>query len=86
MRDSLTNPVHVYEGDDALITCVVKNIGDNSVMWKKEHKDRASGRVLTAGTTRVTSDKRFSVLHDSGNYFFAFPLLCIYVVYMYFYV
>ncbi|KAI4456941.1 titin [Holotrichia oblita] len=65
MRDSLTNPVHVYEGDDALITCVVKNIGDNSVMWKKEHKERLSARVLTAGTTRVTSDKRFAVLHDS---------------------
>ncbi|GJQ83681.1 hypothetical protein Trydic_g14389 [Trypoxylus dichotomus] len=65
MKDSLTNPVHVYEGDDALITCVVKNIGENSVMWKKEDKERHSRRVLTAGTTRVTADKRFAVLHDS---------------------
>lgn len=66
MRDSLTNPVHVYEGDDALITCVVKDIGDNTVMWKKEDKERHSRRVLTAGETRVTADKRFSVLHDSA--------------------
>ena len=67
MRDSLTNPVHVYEGDDALITCVVKDIGENSVMWKKEDRERHSTRVLTAGNTRVTADKRFAVLHDSGT-------------------
>lgn len=67
MRDSLTNPVHVYEGDDALITCVVRDIGDNTVMWKKEDRERHSRRVLTAGDTRVTADKRFGVLHDEGK-------------------
>ncbi|XP_066261909.1 Ig-like and fibronectin type-III domain-containing protein 1 [Euwallacea similis] len=67
MRDSLTNPVHVYEGDDALITCVVRDIGPNTVMWKKEEKERHSPRVLTAGENRVTADKRYSVLHDSGT-------------------
>ncbi|CAH0563604.1 unnamed protein product [Brassicogethes aeneus] len=65
MRDSLTNPIHVYEGDDALITCVVRDIGKNTVMWKKEDRERHSMRVLTAGETRVTADKRFGVLHDS---------------------
>lgn len=67
MRDSLTNPVHVYDGDDALITCVVRDIGSNTVMWKKEDRERHSTRVLTAGENRVTADKRFSVLHDSGK-------------------
>ncbi|XP_019771440.1 Ig-like and fibronectin type-III domain-containing protein 2 isoform X3 [Dendroctonus ponderosae] len=67
MRDSLTNPVHVYDGDDALITCVVRDIGSNTVMWKKEDRERHSTRVLTAGENRVTADKRFSVLHDSGT-------------------
>ncbi|XP_060521519.1 Ig-like and fibronectin type-III domain-containing protein 2 isoform X2 [Cylas formicarius] len=67
MRDSLTNPMHVYDGDDALITCVVRNIGSNTVMWKKEDRERHSTRVLTAGENRVTADKRFGVLHDSGN-------------------
>nr|XP_022900341.1 Ig-like and fibronectin type-III domain-containing protein 2 [Onthophagus taurus] len=66
MRDSLNYPIHVYEGDDALITCVVKNIGENSVMWRKEDRERHSRTVLTAGSTRVTADKRFSVLHDSA--------------------
>ncbi|KAB0793035.1 hypothetical protein PPYR_12655 [Photinus pyralis] len=65
MKDSLTNPVHVYEGDDALITCVVKDIGENSILWKKEDRERHSRRVLTAGDARVTADKRFAVLHDS---------------------
>ncbi|XP_050297664.1 Ig-like and fibronectin type-III domain-containing protein 1 [Anthonomus grandis grandis] len=67
MRDSLTNPVHVYDGDDALITCVVRDIGSNTVMWKKEDRERHSMRVLTAGENRVTADNRFSVLHDSGS-------------------
>lgn len=65
MRHSLTHPVHVYEGDDALITCVVRDIRNNSVMWKKEDRERHSRRVLTAGDTRVTADKRFTVLHDA---------------------
>ncbi|XP_057659770.1 Ig-like and fibronectin type-III domain-containing protein 1 isoform X1 [Diorhabda carinulata] len=65
MRDSLTNPVHVYEGEDALITCVVRNVGSNTVMWKKEDRERHSTRVLTAGENRVTADKRFGVLHDA---------------------
>lgn len=67
MRDSLTNPVHVYEGDDALITCVVRDLGTNTVMWKKEDRERHSVRVLTAAENRVTADKRYRVLHDSGE-------------------
>ncbi|KAL1497939.1 hypothetical protein ABEB36_008819 [Hypothenemus hampei] len=67
IRDSLTNPVHVYDGDDALITCVVRGIGSNTVMWKKEDRERHSTRVLTAGDNRVTADKRFSILHDSAT-------------------
>lgn len=67
MRDSLTNPLHVYEGDDALITCVVKDVGENTVMWKKEDRERHGARVLTAGIVRVTADKRFVILHDAGK-------------------
>ncbi|KAK6628150.1 hypothetical protein RUM43_001962 [Polyplax serrata] len=63
----LMRPYHVYEGDDALITCVVSNVGENTVTWKKEDRERHSRRVLTAGDNRVTGDKRFSVLHDNGG-------------------
>ncbi|KAJ9596370.1 hypothetical protein L9F63_012605, partial [Diploptera punctata] len=65
IRDNLPHPVHVYEGDDALITCVVRDVGKNTVMWKKEDSERHSRRVLTAGESRVTADKRFDVLHDA---------------------
>ncbi|XP_068081772.1 Ig-like and fibronectin type-III domain-containing protein 2 [Anabrus simplex] len=34
-------------------------------MWKKEDRERHSRRVLTAGESRVTADKRFDVLHDA---------------------
>lgn len=71
MRTSITNPIHVYEGEDTLITCIVNNIGENSVLWKKEDRERHSKRVLTAGAERVTADNRFAVLHDVGkNAFF----------------
>ncbi|GLG94351.1 Uncharacterized protein GBIM_01578, partial [Gryllus bimaculatus] len=67
VRDRLTHPVHVYEGDDALVTCVVRDAGDNTVLWKKEDRERHSLRVLTAGEARVTADRRFDVLHDAGG-------------------
>lgn len=74
VRDNvgLTRPYLAYEGDDALITCVVSNVGDNTVTWKKEDRERHSRRVLTAGDNRVTGDKRFSVLHDKGQFFKSF--------------
>jgi hypothetical protein len=67
IRDNFPHPVHVYEGDDALITCVVRDVGENTVVWKKEDGERHSLRVLTAGENRVTADWRFNVLHDTGE-------------------
>lgn len=67
IRDSITHPVHVYEGDDALITCVVRNIGDNVVMWKKEDRSKHSSWLLTAGDSRITADRRVFVIHDSAT-------------------
>lgn len=59
----------MYEGDDALLTCVIRGAADNTVMWKMEDRDRHSKRVLTAGDTRVTGDRRFHILHDEGMLF-----------------
>ncbi|XP_073979651.1 Ig-like and fibronectin type-III domain-containing protein 1 [Rhodnius prolixus] len=61
------HPLHVYEGDDALITCVVRSLGQNTVVWKKEGADRSRWRVLTAGHERVTLDTRVQVIHDKGG-------------------
>lgn len=60
--------VHTNEGEDALLTCVIRGAGDNTVMWKLEDRDRHSKRVLTAGSTRVTADRRFQILHDDGEF------------------
>lgn len=67
LRDSIRQPLHVTEGEDALVTCVVRNLGTNTVLWKREDPERRASRVLTAGDNRVTSDTRFNVLHDSGK-------------------
>ncbi|XP_058985320.1 Ig-like and fibronectin type-III domain-containing protein 2 [Musca domestica] len=52
-------PAYIVAGKDALLTCVVsENRRNNTVIWKK------GDEILTAGTVRVTSDPRVSVLHD----------------------
>jgi len=67
MQEPTAKPIHSKEGDSALMTCVVRNLGDHTVMWKTENKDRHSWKVLTAAESRITADRRFEVLHDKGE-------------------
>ena len=67
LKDSLTTPAVRRENDDALLTCVVQNQSNFTLMWKKAEKDKAGPRILTANGERVTSDERFSVLHEPGG-------------------
>ena len=62
----------VTEGEDALLTCVVRNLDTNTLLWKREESDRRTARILTAGPNRVIQDNRFNILHDSGNNFIPF--------------
>lgn len=68
MQEPTAKPIHSKEGDSALMTCVVRNLGDYTVLWKTENKDRHSWKVLTAAESRITADRRFEVLHDKGKY------------------
>jgi hypothetical protein len=34
LDSSLTQPVIIAEGQDALLTCVAKNLGERTVLWK----------------------------------------------------
>ena len=68
MRDNFRLPVHAHEGEDALVTCVVRNLGENTLLWRKQDGERRTSKVLTAGPNRVTSDRRFSVMHNEGMY------------------
>lgn len=67
MQEPTAKPIHTKEGDSALMTCVVRNLGDHTVMWKNENKDRHGWKVLTAAESRITADRRFEVLHDKGE-------------------
>lgn len=67
--------MYVVEGEDALLTCVVRNLESNTLLWKREDSERRSMRILTAGENRVTSDNRFNVLHDAGMLFNRFLFL-----------
>lgn len=52
----------VTEGKDALLTCVIMgSFGNDTVLWKRGNND-----IIAAGTIRVTTDRRFRVLHDES--------------------
>ena len=54
-------------GDTALLTCVVSNPGDKTLLWKKLSKNRGENILLTAGSEVVSSDARVAVLHEKGG-------------------
>ena len=62
LQDSLTTPIVSTEGRSILLTCVVRELGNRTLLWKY-----GTQKVLTAGTVRITPDTRFSVLHDKGT-------------------
>ena len=67
LKHSLTTPVIKVEGDDALITCVVRNQGNFTLMWKKAAKNKMGNKILTANKERITSDERLRVMHEDGG-------------------
>lgn len=59
-------PTVVTEGKDALLTCVIMgSFSNDTVLWRRGNDD-----ILAAGTNRVTSDRRFRVLHDESRLIF----------------
>jgi len=67
LKHSLTTPLIKVEGDDALLTCVVRNQGNFTVMWKRAAKEKAGNKILTANMERITSDDRLQVMHEDGG-------------------
>lgn len=52
----------VTEGKDALLTCVIMgSFANDTVLWKRGNND-----IIAAGTSRVTNDRRYRVLHDES--------------------
>ena len=54
-------------GKDALLTCVVRDQGNFTVMWRRNIKGKLGTKILTANTERVTSDERVSTIHTPGG-------------------
>jgi len=84
IQDSVQSPVAVIEGENAPLTCVVRELGDATVVWKKWESGKSGPKILTAGETRVTSDERVRIIHDNGkiskknsNLSFIFIVLCL---------
>ena len=67
MSHSLTTPLVKVVGDDALLTCVVQNQQNYTLMWKRDSKEKIGTKILTANTERVTGDPRVSIIHEDGG-------------------
>ncbi|XP_077284865.1 Ig-like and fibronectin type-III domain-containing protein 2 isoform X2 [Arctopsyche grandis] len=65
IRDALPSPVHVQEGEDALVTCVIRNGDGRAVLWKRR-MENGQNKILTAGDIRTAADTRYSVLHETA--------------------
>ena len=66
-------PTVVTEGKDALLTCVIMgSFMNDTVLWRRGNND-----ILAAGTNRVTSDRRFRVLHDESMFVHVFISFCL---------
>jgi len=65
--DSLRGSQGVPVGEDALLTCVVRNLQPNTLVWRRQERNPSTGTVLTAGENRVVADPRISVIHDDGK-------------------
>jgi len=70
LQDSLQVPQIAASNTNALLTCVVRHLGNHTLLWKY-----GVSRVLTAGNVRITSDSRFSVLHDKGGDVYVLQIL-----------
>jgi len=61
-------------GEEVLLACLVQNQGNFSVIWKKVNSNKSDNDILTVNSDKVTEDKRFSVLHESGGEVFGLQI------------
>ncbi|GAB6027715.1 hypothetical protein CHUAL_001951 [Chamberlinius hualienensis] len=65
LRENSREPIRAIAGQEAILSCNVKNLENNTVIWKRIKNGRPD--VLTAGIIRVTSDVRFAAHHTKDS-------------------
>ena len=64
LQETPTRPVIRKSGDNALLTCIVNNQGNYTLMWKKASKmPNRAPTMISANRNMVSSDKRMKVVH-----------------------
>ncbi|GFY65024.1 ig-like and fibronectin type-III domain-containing protein [Trichonephila inaurata madagascariensis] len=60
-------PLLAVAGDSVLIDCVVKNLQNYTIIWRRVVPGSNKTEILSAGEVRIIPDPRFSLLHQKGH-------------------
>ncbi|KFM57521.1 Ig-like and fibronectin type-III domain-containing protein, partial [Stegodyphus mimosarum] len=60
-------PLLAVAGDAVLIDCVVKNLQNYTIIWRRVVPGSNKTEILSAGEVRIIPDSRFSLLHQKGH-------------------
>lgn len=60
-------PLLAVAGDAVLIDCVVKNLQNYTIIWRRVVPGSNKTEILSAGQVRIIPDPRFSLLHQKGH-------------------
>ncbi|XP_054711801.1 Ig-like and fibronectin type-III domain-containing protein 1 [Uloborus diversus] len=60
-------PLLAVAGDAVLIDCVVKNLQNYTIIWRRVVPGSNKTEILSAGEVRIIPDNRFSLLHQKGH-------------------
>ncbi|XP_055940874.1 Ig-like and fibronectin type-III domain-containing protein 1 [Argiope bruennichi] len=60
-------PLLAVAGDSVLIDCVVKNLQNYTIIWRRVVPGSNKTEILSAGEVRIIPDSRFSLLHQKDH-------------------
>ncbi|GBN19982.1 RNA-directed DNA polymerase from mobile element jockey, partial [Araneus ventricosus] len=60
-------PLLAVAGDSVLIDCVVKNLQNYTIIWRRVVPGSNKTEILSAGEVRIIPDPRFSLLHQKDH-------------------
>lgn len=67
LEDTPLEPLLAVAGDAVLIDCVVKNLNNYTIIWRRAVPGSNKTEIISAGEVRIIPDSRFALLHHPGH-------------------